>query len=207
MNGSASQNHGLLLLLALRAVVFPATAAPPAPVHWQDWSPMLFAQAARDPKFILVNVEAPWSHSCHRMNESTYANSDVIALLSASYVPVAVDLVPPAVWRRLGLAPSGSWRTAASRPAGFPTMTARKVRFSVTLSQRAGHFLPCINQLVITGGSPAPRPPRMLPQRPSPTARGQVSKPLLRHLRQRTIPCRIARRLRSLPDSPNTSSI
>ncbi len=52
---------------------------------------MLFAQAARDHKLILVNVEDPLSHSCHRMDESTYANPDVIALLSASYIPVAVD--------------------------------------------------------------------------------------------------------------------
>jgi uncharacterized protein YyaL (SSP411 family) len=61
------------------------------PIAWQPWSDAAFAQAKREHRFVIMDLEAVWCHWCHVMDETTYRDPKVIALLGARYVPVRVD--------------------------------------------------------------------------------------------------------------------
>ncbi len=64
----------------------------PAPaISWQPWSDVVFAQARREHKFVLLDLHAVWCHWCHVMDEKTYANPGVIALIQSRYIAVSVD--------------------------------------------------------------------------------------------------------------------
>jgi uncharacterized protein YyaL (SSP411 family) len=76
-----------LLLLSASLV----SAGEPAAIHWQDWSGTLFQQAARENKFVLLDLEAVWCHWCHVMAETTYKDPEVVQLIQSRYIPVRVD--------------------------------------------------------------------------------------------------------------------
>ena len=82
--------HVLLSLLALVSAS-PASAAPHAAPAWRPWSDQVFADAKRDGKFVLLDLEAVWCHWCHVMDEKTYTDPSVLALLRKHYVTVKVD--------------------------------------------------------------------------------------------------------------------
>ncbi len=81
------------LPFALAALVL--AAAPPAAradaIAWQPWSPAAFAQAKRERKFVLLDLEAVWCHWCHVMDDTTYRDPRVIALFRQHYIAVRVD--------------------------------------------------------------------------------------------------------------------
>src|SRR5208283_1738621 len=58
---------------------------------WQSWSDEVFAQAKRDHKFVLLDLEAVWCHWCHVMDAETYQDPDVRSILDAKYLAVKVD--------------------------------------------------------------------------------------------------------------------
>lgn len=60
-------------------------------IHWNAWSPALFEQARREHRFVLLDLEAVWCHWCHVMDEKTYADPTVIALIKSNYIAVRVD--------------------------------------------------------------------------------------------------------------------
>jgi len=60
-------------------------------IHWNAWSPALFEQARREHRFVLLDLEAVWCHWCHVMDENTYADLAVIALIKSNYIAVRVD--------------------------------------------------------------------------------------------------------------------
>jgi uncharacterized protein YyaL (SSP411 family) len=67
-------------------------AADPGPgLTWRDWSPEVFAQAKREHKFILLDLEAVWCHWCHVMDDVTYRDPAVRRELAAHYLLVKVD--------------------------------------------------------------------------------------------------------------------
>lgn len=68
----------------------PPAAAPASP-SWRAWEPPAFAAARTDDKIILINVVAGWCHWCHVMDEQTYADPEVAALLAAHFVAIRVD--------------------------------------------------------------------------------------------------------------------
>jgi uncharacterized protein YyaL (SSP411 family) len=74
-------------LLALAAA--PAGAA--EAVAWQPWSDAAFAIAKREHRFVIMDLEAVWCHWCHVMDETTYRDPKVVALMGSRYVPVRVD--------------------------------------------------------------------------------------------------------------------
>ena len=78
----------LLGALFLRAA---EAQAPAPPIVWHPWSDAVFAQAAREHKFVLLDLEAVWCHWCHVMDEQTYSNAAVRRLMSKSYIAVKVD--------------------------------------------------------------------------------------------------------------------
>ena len=58
---------------------------------WQPWSPQAFAEAKRDKKFVVMDLEAVWCHWCHVMDETTYSDPAVAAYLKAHFVLIRVD--------------------------------------------------------------------------------------------------------------------
>src|SRR5690606_28037135 len=63
----------------------------PPKVSWQQWDDSLFDRAAKENKLLLLDLEAVWCHWCHVMDEKTYGDSRVIALIKKHYIPVRVD--------------------------------------------------------------------------------------------------------------------
>ncbi|MCA9697291.1 MAG: thioredoxin domain-containing protein, partial [Myxococcales bacterium] len=62
-----------------------------AELAWSDWGAEPFARAAAEDKLILINVVATWCHWCHVMEETTYADPQVAALLREHFVVIRVD--------------------------------------------------------------------------------------------------------------------
>ncbi|MDE5455062.1 DUF255 domain-containing protein [Bradyrhizobium sp. CSA112] len=58
---------------------------------WSEWTDDLFARAAAERRFVILDLEAVWCHWCHLMEKTTYANPEVKELLAAKYLPVRVD--------------------------------------------------------------------------------------------------------------------
>ncbi len=81
--------------LVLGALATARAHAPPqatTAIHWQrQWSQSLFAEAAREQRFVLLDLHAVWCHWCHVMDEQTYADPQVIALVGKRYLAVSID--------------------------------------------------------------------------------------------------------------------
>ena len=78
---------GLLLLSSIGA----ASAADNG-VHWKTgWNQDLFAQAQREHRYVLLDLQAVWCHWCHVMEQQTYADPQVAKLIGAHYIAVQVD--------------------------------------------------------------------------------------------------------------------
>src|SRR5438105_4370056 len=60
-------------------------------IEWHDWSPAVFDEARDERRFVLLDLGATWCHWCHVMDETTYTDPAVIALVDRSYVAVRVD--------------------------------------------------------------------------------------------------------------------
>jgi uncharacterized protein len=67
------------------------TAVTDSQLKWQPWSDVVFAEARREQRFVLLDLEAVWCHWCHVMDESTYRDPAVIRLLQSRYILVKVD--------------------------------------------------------------------------------------------------------------------
>jgi uncharacterized protein len=76
-------------LLLLLAIALPLSAKPA--IQWQSWSDDVFARAQREHRFVLLDLEAVWCHWCHVMDEMTYSDDRVIALMNQRYIAVRVD--------------------------------------------------------------------------------------------------------------------
>lgn len=68
-----------------------ANAAEPANIDWQPWSDSIFEKAQQEHRFVLLDLGAVWCHWCHVMDEITYQDPKVIALINARYFAVRVD--------------------------------------------------------------------------------------------------------------------
>lgn len=77
----------IAILVALSAS--PSRAADA--LAWTGWSHDLFARAATEQRFVILDLEAVWCHWCHVMEKTTYADPKVQELLAAKYLPVRVD--------------------------------------------------------------------------------------------------------------------
>jgi hypothetical protein len=67
------------------------TAGAPTTLRWREWSRAAFEEARHGGKPILLSVQAGWCHWCHVMNDTTYRDPEVVALLAARFVPIRVD--------------------------------------------------------------------------------------------------------------------
>ena len=60
-------------------------------LKWRDFDQSIFAEAKRDHKFVLLDLEAVWCHWCHVMDGETYSDAAVQKLLNSKYICVRVD--------------------------------------------------------------------------------------------------------------------
>lgn len=58
---------------------------------WDNWAPETFERAQAEDRLLLINVVASWCHWCHVMEERTYADPEVAALLAKHFVTIKVD--------------------------------------------------------------------------------------------------------------------
>jgi uncharacterized protein len=83
----------------------------PSRVPWLPWSDEAFARAAERDCPVVLDLGAAWSHGCRVLDATTYADPEVVELLSRDYVPVRVDRDRrPDVDERFNL---GGWPTTA----------------------------------------------------------------------------------------------
>jgi thioredoxin-related protein len=80
--------HYVILILSAMAVTAVHAGEP---LCWTGWSDGLFARAKAQNRFVILDLEAVWCHWCHVMDQNTYSNPKVQALLRAKYIPVRVD--------------------------------------------------------------------------------------------------------------------
>jgi uncharacterized protein YyaL (SSP411 family) len=94
----------LFLVCAALTSADPMASAAPKTVDWRSsWSDSAFSQAAREHKFVLLDLHAVWCHWCHVMDTQTYADPAVQAALAKHYVAVSVDAdSDPALTSRYG---------------------------------------------------------------------------------------------------------
>ena len=60
-------------------------------IEWLPWCSASFERAQNEDKPVLLSISAAWCHWCHVMDETTYSDHDVQALLSSGYIAVRVD--------------------------------------------------------------------------------------------------------------------
>jgi uncharacterized protein len=81
----------LIVALAVAAMCAPEAYAS-GPIPWQNhWDRSVFERAAREYRFVLLDLHAVWCHWCHVMDQETYTDPEVLALIKARYLPVSID--------------------------------------------------------------------------------------------------------------------
>jgi uncharacterized protein len=60
-------------------------------IHWEAWGEAAFERARREAKPALLVLTARWCHACNRMDEDTWDDPGVAALVERVAVPVKVD--------------------------------------------------------------------------------------------------------------------
>lgn len=90
-----------------------------AEINWLPWGPEAFKRAGEENKPVLLSLSAVWCHWCHVMDETSYSDSENIAIINEHYVPVRVDNDRrPDINRRYNM---GGWPTTAFlTPRGDP---------------------------------------------------------------------------------------
>jgi len=102
----------------------PTAATSEAHTAWSAWGTEAFERAQAEDRIILINVVASWCHWCHVMDEETYGNPEVAALLAEHFVTVRVDSdARPDVAERYR---AWGWpATAVLTPQGQPVLELR----------------------------------------------------------------------------------
>ncbi len=60
-------------------------------INWREWSQETLDLAAREDRPILLDISAVWCHWCHVMDQTTYSDPEVIAVVCREYIAVRVD--------------------------------------------------------------------------------------------------------------------
>ncbi|MFQ5908594.1 MAG: thioredoxin domain-containing protein [Thermoplasmata archaeon] len=61
-------------------------------IRWQEWGEGPFQEAKEAGKPILLDLSAVWCHWCHVMDETSYADDEIIRLINEDFVPIRVDI-------------------------------------------------------------------------------------------------------------------
>lgn len=81
----------LLTTAATLALLSAPAFATTSTLAWQTWQDSHFSEAKKEQRFILLDLEAVWCHWCHVMEQKTYSDPRVTALIAKHYIPVKVD--------------------------------------------------------------------------------------------------------------------
>ena len=60
-------------------------------IDWQPHNNASFLQAAKEKKFLILDLEAVWCHWCHVMDAKTYADPKVAAYIKQHFIPLKAD--------------------------------------------------------------------------------------------------------------------
>lgn len=60
-------------------------------VNWLPWGSAAFAKAQEEDKPVLLSISAVWCYWCHVMDETSYSDPEVQALLNDHFVTIRVD--------------------------------------------------------------------------------------------------------------------
>lgn len=60
-------------------------------ILWRAWGQDALDEAKKQDRLILLSLSAVWCHWCHVMDETTYSNEEIIALINEHFIPVRVD--------------------------------------------------------------------------------------------------------------------
>lgn len=63
----------------------------PPQINWQAWSPDVFTQAEKEGKLVLLDLMAEWCVYCKKMDEVSYHDQQVIAVINKNYIAVRAD--------------------------------------------------------------------------------------------------------------------
>ena len=61
------------------------------PVHWQPWDEAAFALARESNRPVFLSIGYATCHWCHVMEQESFEDDEVAALLNAAFVPIKVD--------------------------------------------------------------------------------------------------------------------
>ncbi len=61
------------------------------PVDWYPWGPEAFEKARREDKPVFLSIGYSTCHWCHVMEEESFEDNEVAALLNGGYVAIKVD--------------------------------------------------------------------------------------------------------------------
>jgi uncharacterized protein len=61
-------------------------------IHWREWGEEAFRGAAQQDKPILLTLTATWCHWCHVLEQTSYAEAQVIRLVNSQFIPIRVDV-------------------------------------------------------------------------------------------------------------------
>jgi uncharacterized protein YyaL (SSP411 family) len=83
----------------------------PDSVRWRPWGAEAFREATLADRPVLLNLTASWCHWCRLMDETTYADPEIVALVNSELVPIRVDAdrYPHVQYRYI----AGGWPTNA----------------------------------------------------------------------------------------------
>ena len=60
-------------------------------IRWRHWTSAAFEEAARGDRPVLLNLTTTWCRACREMDEVTYSDAGIIALINERLLPVRVD--------------------------------------------------------------------------------------------------------------------
>lgn len=116
------------------------------PVAWQDWGPEILDRAKKEHKLVFLSVGYFSCHWCHVMQQESYKNPEIAALLNRNFIPVKIDReLEPALDGKLmnfvqSLRGSGGWPlNAFVTPDGYPVYA--------TLYERPQNFRSLLQRL------------------------------------------------------------
>ncbi len=61
-------------------------------VRWEPWSAEALERARRERRFVLIDGAASWCHFCHVMDETTYSDPTIGAILRDRFVTIRFDV-------------------------------------------------------------------------------------------------------------------
>ena len=82
----------LIRILAIAILLaLPAPAGAAGKLNWTGWDADLFTRSKQMNRLVILDLEAVWCHWCHVMEQKTYADPKVAALINSKFIAVRVD--------------------------------------------------------------------------------------------------------------------